>query len=375
MRRVVRITVWGLAASLAAAALWLRGCGVGRGLASLRLPPGFTIAAYADSVPDARSLALGARGTVFVGSRDAGVVYALVDTNRDARADEVIPLLHGLGAPNGVAFRDGALYVADVSRILRYDSIESRLRRPPTPVVVTDGLPREGHHGWRYIGFGPDGWLYVGSGAPCNICNPPAELFATILRLKPNGDSLQVFARGVRNTVGFDWNPDTHELWFTDNGRDWLGADEPPDELNRAPRPGLHFGYPVCHAGTLLDPEFGAGQRCADYAPPQQRLGAHVAALGMRFYTGTMFPPEYRGQIFIAEHGSWNRVIPVGYRITLVRLGGAGRPVSYEPFAKGWLRGGSAWGRPVDVLVMPDGALLVSDDRAGVVYRIAYTSR
>src|SRR6266540_4270274 len=367
-RSIVRVVVWGVAALAVATALWLRGCGAGRQLGSLRLPPGFTIAPYADSVPDARSLALSDRGTVFVGSREAGVVYALRDTNRDGRADEVIPLVQHLGVPNGVAFKDGALYVADVSRILRYDSIEVRVSKP---VLVTDRLPSEGHHGWRYIAFGPDGWLYVGSGAPCNICRPPGELFATILRLRPNGDSLQVFAQGVRNTVGFDWHPDTRELWFTDNGRDWLGADQPPDELNRAPRAGLHFGYPFCHGGTLLDPEFGAGHRCADYAPPEQRLDAHVAVLGMRFYTGTMFPAEYRAQIFIAEHGSWNRVIPVGYRITLVRLAG-GRPVSYEPFAKGWLRGGSAWGRPVDLLVMPDGALLVSDDRAGVVYRITY---
>jgi glucose/arabinose dehydrogenase len=256
-------------------------------------------------------------------------------------------------------------------RILRYDSIETRLHHPPKPVVVTDRLPREGHHGWRYIGFGPDGWLYVGSGAPCNVCNPPGELFASILRLHPDGSGLHVFAHGVRNSVGFDWHPDTHELWFTDNGRDWLGADAPPDELDRAPRAGLHFGFPFCHAGTIPDPEFGAGHPCAGYVGPERALGAHVAALGMRFYTGTTFPPEYRGQILIAEHGSWNRVIPVGYRITLVRIQD-GRAVSYEPFAKGWLRGGSAWARPVDLLVMPDGALLVSDDKAGVVYRISY---
>ncbi len=371
MRRVVRVTVWGGVALLAAAVLWLRGCGAARQLDALRLPSGFRIALYADSLPDARSLALGEGGTVFVGSRDAGVVYALRDTNGDGRADETITLLRGLGVPNGVAFRDGALYVAETSRILRYDSIETRLRHPPKPVVVTDGLPREGHHGWRYIAFGPDGWLYVGSGAPCNVCNPPGELFAAILRVRPEGGRPEVFARGVRNTVGFDWHPTTHELWFTDNGRDWLGPDAPPDELDRAGRAELHFGFPFCHGGTILDPDLGAGHRCADYVPPEQALGAHVAALGMRFYTGTMFPPEYRGQVFIAEHGSWNRVIAVGYRITLVRLHD-GRAVSYEPFAKGWLRGGSAWGRPVDLLVMPDGALLVSDDKAGVVYRISY---
>ena len=371
IRRVVRIAVWAAVALLAAAVVWLRGCGAGRRLDALRLPPGFTIAVFADSIPDARSLALGDRGTVFVGSRDAGVVYALLDRNGDGRADEGVTLLRGLAVPNGVAFRAGALYVAETSRILRYDSIETRLQRPPKPVVVTDRLPREGHHGWRYIRFGPDGWLYVGSGAPCNVCDPPGELFAALLRVRPDGSDLQVFAHGVRNTVGFDWHPDTHELWFTDNGRDWLGPDAPPDELDRAPRAGLHFGFPFCQGGTILDPDFGSGHRCADYVAPEQALGAHVAALGMRFYTGTMFPPEYRGQVLIAEHGSWNRVIPVGFRITLVRLR-AGRAVAYEPFAKGWLRGGSAWGRPVDLLVMPDGALLVSDDKAGVVYRISY---
>lgn len=376
MRKAVRIVVWGMTALLVAGVVWTRGCGRGRQLAAISLPRGFSIAIYADSVDDARSLALGAHGTVFVGSREAGVVYALVDTNRDAKVDEVITLLRGLDTPNGVAFRNGALYVAVVSRILRYDSIETRLHNPPQPVVITDRLPREEHHGWRYIGFGPDGWLYVASGAPCNICNPPGELFATILRLRPNGTGLQVFARGVRNSVGFAWHPKTQELWFTDNGRDWLGPDAPPDELNRAPVIALHFGYPFCHGGTIVDPDFGAPSagpthRCADYAPPEQVLGAHVAALGMRFYTGTMFPPEYQGHIFIAEHGSWNRLIPVGYRITLVRLEN-GRAASYTPFAKGWLRGGSAWGRPVDLLVMPDGALLVSDDQANVVYRISY---
>jgi glucose/arabinose dehydrogenase len=371
IRRSIHIAVWGAVALLAAAVLWLRGWGAWRRFDALHVPPGFRVALFADSVPDARSLALGDHGTVFVGSREAGVVYALRDTNHDGRVDERLTLLRELGVPNGVAFRDGALYVAEMSRILRYDSIETRLQRPPKPVVITDRLPREGHHGWRYIAFGPDGWLYVGSGAPCNVCDPPAELFAALLRIRSDGRDLQVFARGVRNTVGFDWHPETRELWFTDNGRDWLGPNAPPDELDRALRAGLHFGFPYCHGGTMLDPEFGTGHRCEDYVAPEQVLGAHVAALGMRFYTGTMFPPEYRGHIFIAEHGSWNRAIPVGYRIMLVRLQN-GRPVAYEPFATGWLRGGSAWGRPVDLLVMPDGALLVSDDKAGVVYRISY---
>lgn len=374
----VRLGVLAILLVLVAGALWLRGCPAeGVRLGDLHLPAGFAIALYADSVPNARSLARGERGTVFVGTREAGSVYALVDRDRggDGRADTLYTVARDLNSPNGVAFRDGALYVAEIHRVLRFDRIEERLDRPPAPVVINDRLPRAGHHGWRYIGFGPDGWLYVGSGAPCNICDNPDPRFATILRMRPDGSGMEVYARGVRNTVGFDWHPETRELWFTDNGRDWLGPDQPPDELNRAPVPrgGRHFGFPYCHGKDIADPDFGAGRRCADFIPPEAELDAHVAALGMRFYTGAMFPAEYRNQVFIAEHGSWNRVIPVGSRLTLVRFRN-GRPAGYEVFATGWLSAvkREAWGRPVDVLVMPDGALLVSDDRAGVVYRITY---
>jgi glucose/arabinose dehydrogenase len=341
-------------------------------LSDIRLPPGFTIGLYA-RVPGARSLALGDSGTVFVGSRAEGAVYAVVDRNRDGAADEVLTIGRGLRTPNGVAFRDGALYVAETPRVLRYEGIESRVRDPAPPLVVTADLPDEDHHGWRYIRFGPDGLLYIGSGAPCNVCESADEHVATILRMRPDGAGLEVFARGVRNTVGFDWHPETRELWFTDNGRDWLGEDRPPDELNRAPAPGMHFGFPYCHGKGIPDPELGAKRRCVppESTPPEYELGPHVAALGMRFYTGAMFPATYRSQIFIAEHGSWNRVHPIGYRITLVRLERT-RPVSYETFAEGWLSGGRASGRPVDLLIMPDGAMLVSDDRAGAVYRIAY---
>ena len=215
--------------------------------------------------------------------------------------------------------------------------------------------------------------LYVPVGAPCNVCERADERYATIMRMNPNGSGLEVYASGIRNTVGFDWHPQTGELWFTDNGRDQLGDDVPPDELNYAPKPGMNFGFPYCHGGDIPDPSFGKDHDCAEFTPPAMKLGPHVASLGMRFYTGSMFPAEYQNQIFIAEHGSWNRTIPIGYRITLVRLQG-NEAVSYEVFAEGWLQGGSAWGRPVDVLVMPDGALLVSDDRAGVVYRIHYAS-
>ena len=338
----------------------------------ISLPPGFEMTLYAANVPEARSLALGANGTVFVGSRRAGTVYALVDRDGDRTADAVHTIAAGLFMPNGVAFRDGALYVAEVNRILRFDDIETRLADPPAPVVVHAGLPDDTWHGWKYIGFGPDGRLYVPVGAPCNVCTRRDERYAAILRMQPDGTDAEVFARGVRNTVGFDWHPETGEMWFTDNGRDWLGDDAPPCELNRAPAAGLHFGFPYCHGADIPDPDFGRQRTCDTFTAPAQDLGPHVAPLGMRFYTGGTFPAAYRHQIFIAEHGSWNRSTPIGYRITLVRLQD-GRAAGYEVFAEGWLgKDGRAWGRPVDLLVMPDGALLVSDDQAGAVYRIAY---
>ena len=340
-------------------------------LSLIRLPDGFSISLYASQVPNARSLALGEGGTVFVGTRSEGSVYALVDGDADHKAEKVVRLADGLFAPNGVAFRDGALYVAEIHRILRFDDIEARLDNPPQPVVVNGGLPTDRWHGWKFIGFGPDDKLYVPVGAPCNVCTRADERYASLLRMNADGSEVEVFARGIRNTVGFDWHPHTGELWFTDNGRDNLGDDVPPDELNRAPQAGLHFGFPYCHAGRIPDPEFGRSRPCGDFTGTAQELGPHVAAIGMRFYTGTMFPAAYRNQIFIAEHGSWNRSDPIGYRISLVRLKD-NSPISYEVFAQGWLQGRSAWGRPADVLVMPDGALLVSDDRADVVYRISY---
>ena len=355
------------------------GCGSagrleGLNLDKVKLPPGFSIALYAGKVPNARSMALSPNGTLFVGTRSGDVVYALPDRNRDNRADEVITVLKGLNTPNGLAFRNGSLYVAEISRVLRYDGIESKLRNPPQAVVVNDSFPSDTHHGWKYIAFGPDGLLYVPVGAPCNVCERDDARYAGIMRMKPDGSALEVFASGVRNTVGFDWHPETGQLWFTDNGADWLGDDQPPDELNHAPKEGLHFGYPYCHGGHIPDPQYGKKRACGNFTPPALRLGPHVAALGMKFYTGKMFPPEYRHQVFIAEHGSWNRSEPTGYRITLARLEGS-RALKYEVFAEGWLQGGKAWGRPVDILVMPDGALLVSDDRAGAIYRISYTPK
>ncbi|MGA6994231.1 MAG: PQQ-dependent sugar dehydrogenase [Candidatus Deferrimicrobiaceae bacterium] len=345
-------------------------CSVDSRLESIRLPPGFRISLYAGNVPGARSMALGPGGVIFVGSRREGNVYAVMVRESGNRADEVITIARGLTMPNGVAYRDGSLYVAEVSRILRYDGIASRLRNPGEPVVVYDRFPSAGHHGWKFIRFGPDGLLYVPVGAPCNVCEVK-DPFGTITRIRPDGSGFEVFARGVRNSVGFDWDPKTMELWFTDNGRDWLGDDLPPDELNHAPVINLHFGFPYRHGKEIPDPEFVDRNGKKKFLPPARELGPHVAALGMRFYTGSMFPPRYRNQIFIAEHGSWNRSTPIGYRITLVTRGD-GQENGYEVFAEGWLSKRGAWGRPVDVLVMPDGALLVSDDKAGAIYRITY---
>ena len=340
----------------------------------VKLPPGFRISVYASNVANARSMVLSPGGILYVGTRSSGNVYAIVDSNRDNKADKLYVIAEGLSMPNGVVFENGSLYVAEVNRVLRYDSIETRLANPPMPVVVNDSFPSITHHGWKFIRLGPDGRLYVPVGAPCNVCEEDDHRFGSIMRMNLDGTGLEIFARGIRNTVGFDWNPTTRELWFTDNGRDLMGDDIPPDELNYAPREGMHFGFPFCHGTKISDPEFGSGRSCGDFTPPAMELGPHVAALGMRFYSGTMFPAQYRNQIFIAEHGSWNRSVPIGYRITLVTLEG-NRVVSYKVFADGWLQGDRPWGRPVDVLVMPDGALLVSDDYAGAIYRISYSPR
>lgn len=343
-------------------------------LEKIKLPPGFKIEVFAEKVKNARSLELSPNGTLFVGTRGKGSLYALRDTNGDYRADQLYTLAKGLDMPNGVAFRDGSLYVAENSRILRYDNIEAHLADPPEPVVVYDQYPEENHHGWKYIAFGPDGKLYVPVGAPCNICESEAEIFASITRMDPDGSNMEVVQYGIRNTVGFDWHPQTGELWFTDNGRDMMGDDQPFCELNRAPQDGMHFGYPYCHQGDLADPEFGAKRDCSEFTAPAYKLGPHVAPLGMEFYTADQFPAHYRGNIFIAEHGSWNRSKKSGYRLMLARLEG-NEVVSYEPFAEGWLDTdeGDVWGRPVDVALLPDGSLLVSDDFADAIYRISYT--
>jgi glucose/arabinose dehydrogenase len=345
-------------------------------LSQIKLPEGFQIDVYAENVTNARSLEWTPKGTLFVSTRDKGSVYALRDTNNDYYADVMHVIAKGLKMPNGVAFRDGSLYVAEVSRILRFDDIENRLDNPPPPVVVYDKYPTETHHGWKFIAFGPDGKLYVPVGAPCNICNRPEEIYAAITRINPDGTGLEVVQRGIRNTVGFTWHPETKELWFTDNGRDWMGDDMPACEVNHAPRDFMHFGYPFCHQGDTPDPEFGALRPCSDFTPPAQKLGAHTAPLGIEFYSGKQFPKAYRNQIFVAEHGSWNRSKKVGYRVMLLRLDGS-KVVSAEPFAEGWLdvAKDDVWGRPVDIELLPDGSMLVSDDYADAIYRISYVGK
>jgi glucose/arabinose dehydrogenase len=372
----VRIAFMGNGFKLGAVVLIALACATARAagpsdlpLDRIKLPPGFVIETVA-RVPEARAMTWGERGTLFVGS-STGKVYALTLANGSA---VVRVVASGLRDPAGVAFRGGALYVSAVSRILRFDGIEQRLDNPPTPVVVSDTFPTDGHHGRKFIAFGPDGKLYVPVGVPCNVCAPDPERYGIITRMNPDGSGREIVARGVRNSVGFAWHPVTGDLWFTDNGRDNLGDDTPPDKLNHVTRSGQNFGFPYCHGGTIPDPEFGGQHACGEFVPPAQSLGPHVASLGMRFYVGMQFPVAYRNQVFIAEHGSWNRSRKIGYRVTLVRVDAAGHALSYEPFAEGWLDNSSqtAWGRPADVLVAADGSLLVSDDYAGAIYRIRF---
>ena len=337
----------------------------------IEMPAGFKIELYAAGVHNARAMALGPKGTLFVGSTSAGNVYGVLDVDNDRKADEVLLIASNLRAPAGVAVSENSLYVSAVNKILRFDNIENQLNQPPMPVLVTNRLPNENHHGWKFIDFGPDGSLYVPVGAPCNVCLR-SDPYAAILRMNKDGSNIEVFARGVRNSVGFAWHPKTRELWFTDNGRDNLGDDIPPGELNRAPKLGLHFGFPFCHGTSVADPRFGHTRTCAEFRAPEQLLGPHVAPLGMTFYEGDMFPEEYNHSIFIAEHGSWNRTEKIGYRVTVVHLDNEGKPKSYKTFASGWLQGQKPWGRPTDVLVLEDGSLLVADDTAGAIYRITY---
>lgn len=343
----------------------------------LNLPPGFSIEVYADSVDGARSMAMGPEGTLFVGTRNDKTVYAIQDRDKDYKADRIILLDTTLEVPNGMAFRNGALYVAQVNRLLRFDSIEQRLENPPAPEVIYEDYPTEFHHGWKYIAFGPDGKLYVPVGAPCNICDSAVAdaRYASITRMDPDGSNREIVAHGVRNTVGFTWHPETGDLWFTDNGRDMMGDDIPPCELNRVGEDGQHFGYPFCHGGTIADPEYGSQRPCEDFIAPVQNLDAHVAPLGVKFPSGGMFPDTYNNVALIAEHGSWNRSKKSGYRISMVRLEG-NESVAYEPFIDGWLDDETQeqFGRPVDLLFLEDGSMLISDDYGDAIYRVTYSA-
>ncbi len=341
-------------------------------LATIKLPPGFRIAIYA-RVPSARSMALAPNlGGLFVGTR-GDTLYAVFDRDRDMQAEQVRVVSRNLNVPNGIAFHDRWLYIAEQHRVIRYRPVLAGLG-PRNVEVLFDRLPNLSHHGWRYAAIGPDRRLYVTVGAPCNICDV-GGLQGTVLRFPPGGGRPEIFARGVRNSVGIDFHPVTGEAYFTDNGGDGMGDDVPPDELNHAPRPGLDFGYPYFAGGRAVSPGYGDRKAPASPVFPVVAFGAHVAALGIHFYRGSMFPAEYKNDAFVAQHGSWNRSVPDGYRIMRVRFDEAGRPVAKEIFAEGWLQQGSAWGRPVDIKELDDGSLLVSDDRAGVIYRISYQGR
>jgi glucose/arabinose dehydrogenase len=342
-------------------------------MSKLKLPPGFSIDVWAE-VPNARSLVRGTKGTIFVSNLAANDVYAIVE--KDGKR-EVKKILKGQTAPNGIAFMDGTLYVAERTQIKKYENIEDRLDNPPEGVLVVDGLdPTNGPgHFWKYLAVGPDKKLYFNIGSPQNI-TIPNYVQATIMRVDPKNGRLERYAAGVRNTVGMDFHPVTKKLWFTEHGRDWLGDDKPSDELNVVSKQGENFGYPFCHQGDIPDPQYGKYASCDQFTPPALNLGAHVAPLGMHFYTGKQFPGEYKNSLFIARHGSWNRNTKQGYDVMRVTLDGKGKVAKYEPFLTGFLENETGdppmWGRPVDLLVMPDGSMLVSDDYNGIIYRVSY---
>lgn len=334
-------------------------------LSHIKLPEGYVITYYATDVPGARSMTKSDMGLVFVGTRTPGVVYALEDADFNGRAESRYVVASGLDTPNGVAYLDGDLYVAELSRIIRFRNIDATYANNPPHEVVYDQLPKDKDHGWKYLAVGPDKKLYIPIGMPCNVCDD-RDRYGRIIRIDPlkPGDGFEVYAYGIRNTVGFDWDPADNSLWFTDNGRDWLGDGAPPDELNHADRKDLNFGFPFCHGSNIPDPVFGRDKNCADYEAPRVELPAHVAALGMKFVGN---------KIYIAEHGSWNSATPVGYRVTQVEVENQ-EAKNYQVFAEGWLGAeGKASGRPVDVLPLPDGSILVSDDLAGVIYKISPT--
>jgi len=337
-------------------------------IAKLKVPQGFNIEVYAAGMANARSLAEGDKGTVFVGTRLVGNVYAV--TNKDGKRSVKV-LASGLYRPNGVAFKNGTLYIAELSKVSRIDKVEDNLDSSPKPTMIYDDLPKDEAHGWKFIAIGPDNKLYVPVGQPGNnVLHDDAH--GQIRRINLDGSGAEVVARGVRNTVGFDWNPETKQLYFTDNGRDWMSEDVPEDELNRVTKVGEHFGAPYCLQGNIVDPEFGWGRSCSEFTAPVGLLGPHSASLGMRFYTGNMFPKSYKNAIIVARHGSWNRSKKVGGDVIVVKLNKDGTVKSTEPLITGFLEDNKYIGRPVDVMQMKDGSLLVSDDWNGAIYRVTY---
>jgi glucose/arabinose dehydrogenase len=343
-------------------------------LGGFKLPKGFRISVYADKVATARGMVVSDSGIVYVGSRKAGKIYALVDRGNKHVADEVVVVAEGLNNPIGVTMLNGALYVAEIGRVIRFDDIDRRYAQKPAYTVVKADLPDDKWHGEKVIKAGPDGKLYVPVGAPCNVCNKEEDKHSKIWRMNPDGSHFEEYARGVRNTVGFAFHPTTKALWFTDNGRDEMGDNTPSCELNVAPKAGMHFGFPYCHGGVLPDPDFANGRTCEEFEPPVAKLGPHVAPLGLTFYTGTQFPAAYRNSVFVAEHGSWNRSTKIGYRVSLITLYG-NKVVTDTPFLEGFLRGDEVVGRPVDLVLLADGSMLVSDDFGGRVYRISYDEK
>jgi glucose/arabinose dehydrogenase len=340
-----------------------------KNLKAIKLPKGFSISVYAQGVNSARQMAWGDKGTLFVGSFSAASVYAIVD---NGGRKEVKTILKGMKMPTGIAFRDGALYVADIDRILKYENAEANLDKMPEPKVVYDDMPKYVPHGWKYLTFDKEGWLYVPFGPPCNVCLAPTSL-SQVRRVNPNTGEAELVAIGVRNSVGGDVDPRSGEYWFTENARDWVSDEGPSDKLNRIGRIGAHYGYPYCHQGNMPDPKYAMGHKCSEFTPPVLNLGAHVAPLGMKFYTGNQFPREYRNNILIAEHGSWNRHKYQGARIVRVITDPKGRTARQEVFASGWINGDQSYtGRPADIVLAPDGSILVADDWAGAIYRISY---
>ncbi len=343
----------------------------------IKLPAGFKAEVYSSGHAGARSMVLGDKGTMFMGTRGIGRVYAIVE--KDGKREAKV-LLQGLTQPNGLAFRDGSLYVFAINKVLRYDNIESKLDNPGEPVELTAAynLPPEIHHNWKYVDFGPDGKMYVQVGANCNICEINPGVHGQIRRYNADGTGMEIVARGVRNTVGFDWHPKTRELWFTDNGRDWAGNGGPEDELNRVAkgREGAFYGFPYCHAAGVPDPDIRKPDACAGVTLPAATIGPHAAGLGVKFYTGQMFPKAYQNVAFIARRGSWNREDKFGYDVVIARPQANGT-AKIEPFLTGLLdaKDNKFYGRPTYVLPLKDGSLLVSDEQNGATYRISYAQK